>query len=77
MEPWSDYNRFSQSGYSAPTVWPCIGNYVSTDIYLKDYQKALDREATRSEWLEDEAYEARREYLEQQAEAKAEREEWL
>jgi alpha-D-ribose 1-methylphosphonate 5-triphosphate diphosphatase PhnM len=75
MEAWSDEHRYNQTGYSSPTVWPGAGNYHSLENWASDYQKALKREESRQDWLDEERMEARQEYLEQQAEAKAEREE--
>lgn len=76
MEPWSDVNRFIQNGYSNPTLWPCVGNYTDRTGYLEDYQKALDREASRTEWLWEQEQEAREEWEEYRAEVKAEREDY-
>lgn len=74
MEPWSDSNRFSQNGYSNPTIWPCVGNYADRTAYLEDYQKALNRESSRTEWLWEQEQEAREEWYEYQQEVKADRE---
>lgn len=75
MEVWSDTHRYNQTGYSSPTIWPAAGNYHSLTNWAIDYDKALRREESRQDWLDEEYLEARQEYLEQQAEAKAEREE--
>lgn len=75
MEPWSDTNRFSQSGYSTPTVFPQAKNYRNLMLYIEDLDKAEARQESHLEWLWEENMEARQEWLEYQAEIKAEREE--
>lgn len=70
-----DTHRYDQTGYSAPTIWPQSNHYTDKLLWIEDYAKAEAREANRQDWLEEEAYEARMEYREQQAETKAEREE--
>lgn len=73
MIPWSDTNRFSQTGYSAPTIFPQVQNYVDIAAWIEDYTKAVARQNSHLEWVWEERQEARIEYLEQQAETKAER----
>ena len=72
---WSDTNRFNQSGYSAPTVFPQAENYTDLTLYAIDLAKAEKRQESHLDWAWEEYQEARQEYLEQQAETKAEREE--
>lgn len=72
---YNDINRYDQTGYSSPTIFPKTWQYKDKDLWVIDYAKAERREKSRIEWLEEEAYEARIKYLEQQAETKAEREE--
>jgi hypothetical protein len=50
---WNDYNRFNQSGYSSPTVFPLEENYRNKRLYLEDLEKAEAREATHLEFVED------------------------
>jgi hypothetical protein len=76
MEPWSDTNRFSQSGYSSPTVFPQAENYTDLTLYAIDLAKAEKRQEAHLDWAWEEYAEARQDYLEEQAEAKAEREEY-
>ena len=76
MQSWSDTNRFNQSGYSYPTVFPIASNYEDIYLFLEDTHLAVRREISHREWIWEERQEARQEYLEQQAETKAEREEW-
>lgn len=77
QEPWSDTNRFNQSGYSAPTIFPEAKNYKNIANYLEDLSKATLRQEVHLEWVWEEQQEARIEWLEYQAEVKAEREERL
>lgn len=72
--PWSDTNRYSQTGYSSPTVWPTAGNYASLELWAIDYDRALRREQSHQDWLDEERYYAHEEWAEYQAEVKAERE---
>lgn len=51
---WNDENRYSQTGYSAPTIWPMSGNYTSNLAWAIDYAAALKRENAHQEWLDDE-----------------------
>lgn len=48
-EVWDDYNRFNQSGFSAPTVFPEEGNYSNKFLFLEDIEKAERREMMRQE----------------------------
>lgn len=61
---WSNSNRFSQTGYSAPTEWPEAHNYTDLDKFQEDVIKAIEREQSHREWMEDErrdrAYERER-----------------
>lgn len=75
MKPWSDTNRFSQTGYSAPTVFPIASNYMDLSLYVEDLALAEKRQESHLDWVWEEYAEARLQYLEEQAEAKAEREE--
>lgn len=77
MEPWSDTNRYSQTGYSAPTQWPTAGNYHNLELWAIDYASALKRERSHQEWMEEESLEYRQEWAEYCAEVRAEREEQL
>lgn len=77
IEPWSDTNRYSQTGYSSPTIFPHPENYQDKYLFFLDLAKAQQRETSRQEWLWEERAEARLEEAERIAEAKAEREEWL
>lgn len=77
MEPWSDTNRYSQTGYSSPTIWPTAGNYTDIQLWAIDYAAALKRERSHQEWLEEESLEYRQEWAEHCAEVRAEREEQL
>lgn len=72
---YNDANRYNQTGYSSPTEWPKLWSYTDKDLWTIDFAKAQRREKSRIEWLEEEAYEARIDFLEQQAETLAEREE--
>ena len=74
MEPWSDTNRFSQTGYSAKTLFPRKENYIDIRIYLADLALATTREESHVDWLWEEYQEANLEYKIQQAETKALRE---
>jgi hypothetical protein len=63
-EVWSNTNRFSQTGYSAGTIFPEIQNYGDDMVaFEEDMKKAEMREESHNEWLEDERREARIEYL--------------
>lgn len=73
---WSDSNRYSQTGYSAPTQFPEARNYENLNWFLKDMHKAVRRERSHREWCEEERAEYRIEEAMLRAEAKAEREEW-
>lgn len=76
MRPvWNDANRFNQTGYSAPTVFPDPHHYQNLDLFLEDTTLAVSREKSRREWLLEERMEALAEEAERIAEAKAEREE--
>ena len=74
---WSDTNRFSQTGYSSPTLFPDPRLYEDLSLYLADIHLAVSREQSRREWLEDELAEYRLEEAILRAEAKAERDEWM
>lgn len=76
MNQWSTENRFSQTGYSAPTIFPLKENYDDEEAYSIDLAKAELREESHLDWLFEQQQEQRREWLEMQAEIKAEREEW-
>lgn len=69
---WSDTNRFNQSGYSAPTIFPEAHNYINKEFFIEDLSKAQARQESHLEWVLEEREEARIDYLEQ----KYEREEW-
>lgn len=56
---WSDDNRFLQTGYSAPTIFPKIENYQNKDLFYVDHALAQTREESHLDWLDDERYEAR------------------
>jgi hypothetical protein len=56
---WNDTNRFCQTGYSSPTVWPRVINYVDVELFEEDMAKASERQCNREEWIEDERLEAR------------------
>ena len=75
QEQWSDSNRFNQSGYSVPTRFPEACNYTDLQAFVIDLAKAQARQESHLDWKWEEYQEARIEYLEQQAETKAEREE--
>ena len=75
IEVWSDTNRFNQTGYSSPTIFPEARNYRNLFLYVEDLAKAEARQESHLDWVWEEQQEARIEYLEQQAETKAEREE--
>lgn len=53
---WSDSNRFTQEGYSAPTHWPEAYNYTDLDKFQDDMIKAINREQSHREWMEDERW---------------------
>jgi hypothetical protein len=64
LEVWSNTNRFSQTGYSAGTIFPEIQNYGDDMVaFEEDLAKAERREESHKEWLEDEYREARIEAL--------------
>jgi hypothetical protein len=65
---WNDTNRYNQTGYSAPTIFPKLWEYKNQTLWEIDFAKAEHREASRLEWLEDEAYEARIQKLEERTE---------
>jgi hypothetical protein len=71
---WNDHNRFNQTGYSAPTIFPKKENYSNLFVFEDDLHKAESREQSHQEWLQEERYEARLEWLTEQAALKAERE---
>ena len=77
---WSDNpsigQRFNQTGYSSPTVFPQAENYTDLTLYAIDLSKAQQRQDSHLDWIWEEYQDARIEYLEQQAEIKAEREEY-
>jgi hypothetical protein len=56
---WSSHNRFNQTGYSSPTVFPKQENYCCMRDYLEDRDKAVARESTRKDWLEEQRLEAK------------------
>ena len=58
---WSDTNRFSQSGYSASTIFPKRENYQSEELFNEDYTRAQLREENHQEWLFDLQEELRQE----------------
>lgn len=64
MKPWNDKNRYSQTGYSAPTIFPIYENYIDKRLFDIDDEKAYSREEARREWLAEEYEEGRRDYLE-------------
>lgn len=67
MKPWNDTNRFNQTGYSVPTIFPQFMHYDNPDFWTEDMIKAERREDSRQEWLADERQEAREnEYWERQ-----------
>lgn len=74
---WSDENRFSQEGYSAPTIFPIGSNYKDLSLYTIDLAKAEARQDSHLEWAWEQQEEARIEWLEYIAEIKAQREEYL
>jgi len=59
MQQWDDTNRFSQTGYSAPTLRPQKENYTNLNAYTEDFAKAERREQSHQEWLEEERRDAR------------------
>ena len=65
MLPWSDTNRFSQTGYSAPTIFPEAHNYINKEFFVEDLAKAQSRQESHLEWVWEERMEARRDYLEE------------
>jgi ubiquitin C-terminal hydrolase len=75
-EDWSDTNRFKQTGYSSPTGFPQAHRYENLNWFLKDMHKAVHREKSRREWLEEEQAEYRMEEAMERAERRAEAEEW-
>ena len=66
--PYNDTNRYNQTGYSSPTIFPKLWAYTDKDLWAIDFAKAERREASRTEWLEDERAEARIQELEERAE---------
>lgn len=77
MKPvWSDTNRFSMTGYSAPTIFPEAHHYVNKELFMEDLIKANARQESHLTWEWEERQEALQEWKEYQAEVKAEREEW-
>lgn len=70
MQPWSDTNRFSQSGYSSPTVFPQAENYTDLTLYAIDLAKAEKRQKSHLDWVYDEALDAKIEYLQEREELK-------
>lgn len=77
MQQWSDTNRFNQTGYSAPTIFPEAKNYVNKEFFAEDLAKAQARQESHLEWLWEEREEARIEEAIRRAEIKAEQEEWM
>ena len=56
---WSDKNRYSQTGYSSPTLFPEKENYKDGNAFAQDMKKAHAREDSREEWREELRDEAR------------------
>jgi uncharacterized protein related to proFAR isomerase len=50
---WNDYNRFNQSGYSSPTVFPLEENYRNKRLYIADLDRAEEREVNHLEFIEE------------------------
>jgi hypothetical protein len=65
---WNDTNRYNQTGYSAPTIFPKLWQYTNKDLWEIDFAKAERRDASHLEWLEEERAEARIQELEERAE---------
>jgi hypothetical protein len=65
---WNDTNRYNQTGYSAPTIFPKLWQYANKDLWEIDFAKAERRDASHLEWLEEERAEARIQELEERAE---------
>ena len=53
-EIWSDTNRFSQTGYSASTIFPKRENYKSQEAFDDDMEKANYRESNHLDWMNEE-----------------------
>ncbi len=54
--PWNDMNRFNQTGYSAPTIFPNPEDYKDINLYNVDLKLAEARETSHQEWKEDEKW---------------------
>ena len=52
-EKWDDLNRFDQSGFSTPTVFPIERSYKNKFLFLEDTLKAEQRDKI----MEDLSYE--------------------
>jgi hypothetical protein len=50
---WNDQNRYSQSGYSSPTIFPELKDYRVTKHFIEDMKLAISREEARDEWLDE------------------------
>jgi outer membrane translocation and assembly module TamA len=57
---WTNTNRFSQTGYSAPTIFPELKNYNGDiEAFEEDLKKAQERDESHLDWLQEERREAR------------------
>ena len=59
-EKWDDLNRFDQSGFSTPTVFPIERSYKNKFLFLEDTLKAEQRDKIMEDlsyerWLQAEA----------------------
>ena len=65
QEPWSDTNRFNQTGYSSPTIFPEAKYYLDKNAFAEDLAKAQARQESHLEWIWEEREEARIAYAEE------------
>ena len=52
-QPWNDRNRYSQTGYSSPTMFPNEKDYINKMVWMEDMDKAEMREEARQDWQEE------------------------
>lgn len=53
---WSNvegYERFNQTGYSDPTIFPQCMNYNDSELWKEDMKKAEAREDARNNWIQE------------------------
>ena len=67
---WSDTNRYNQTNYSGPTIFPVESNYTNPAAFEQDYKRAQRREENHQEFMNDLRLEAQEEaYYEEYGDA--------